>query len=59
MRTALAMGVDRAIHVVTEPKEYESMQPIHVSKILSKVATEEKADLVIVGKQVRESLTYY
>lgn len=53
------MGVDRAIHVITEPKEYESMQPIHVSKILSKIATEEKADLVIVGKQVRESLIYY
>lgn len=59
LRTALAMGVDRAIHVITEPKEYESMQPIHVSKILSKIATEEKADLVIVGKQVSESLTYY
>lgn len=53
------MGVDRAIHVITEPKEYESMQPIHVSKILSKIATEEKADLVIVGKQVSESLIYY
>lgn len=52
------MGVDRAIHVITEPKEYESMQPIHVSKILSKIATEEKADLVIVGKQVSESLIY-
>lgn len=51
LRTALAMGVDRAIHVITEAKEYESMQPIHVSKILSKIATEEKADLVIVGKQ--------
>lgn len=53
------MGVDRAIHVITEAKEYESMQPIHVSKILSKIATEEKADLVIVGKQVSESLIYY
>lgn len=53
------MGVDRAIHVITEPKEYESMQPIHVSKILSKIATEEKADLVIVGKQVSVSLIYY
>jgi electron transfer flavoprotein beta subunit len=46
------MGVDRAIHVVTEPKEYETLQPIHVSKILSKIATEEKIDLVILGKQV-------
>lgn len=46
------MGVDRAIHVVTEPKEYETLQPIHVSKILSKIVTEEKIDLVILGKQV-------
>ncbi|XP_061184680.1 electron transfer flavoprotein subunit beta-like [Saccostrea echinata] len=51
LRTALAMGVDRAIHVLTEPKEYESLQPLHVSKILSKIATEEKVDVVILGKQ--------
>jgi len=51
LRTALAMGVDRGIHVEVSGPEYETFQPIHVSKILAKLAQEEKADLVIVGKQ--------
>lgn len=51
LRTALAMGADRGIHVEVSPAEYETLQPIHVSKILAKLAQDEKADLVIVGKQ--------
>ncbi|XP_064609765.1 electron transfer flavoprotein subunit beta-like [Liolophura sinensis] len=51
LRTALAMGVDKAIHVEIGAKEFETMQPIHVSKILAKIAQEEKSDLVILGKQ--------
>lgn len=51
LRTALAMGADRAIHVDVPAKEYETLQPLHVSKILAKLAQLEKADLVIVGKQ--------
>ena len=51
LRTALAMGADRAIHVEVPAKEYETLQPIHVSKILAKLAELEKIDLVIVGKQ--------
>lgn len=51
LRTALAMGVDRGIHVEISGGEYDTLQPIHVSKILAKLAQEEKADLVIVGKQ--------
>lgn len=53
LRTALAMGVDKAIHVEVSGKDYETLQPIHVSKILAKIAQDEKADLVIVGKQVK------
>jgi len=45
------MGVDRGIHVEISGKEYDLLQPIHVSKILAKLAQDEKADLVIVGKQ--------
>lgn len=52
LRTALAMGVDKAIHVDVSGKEYETLQPLHVSKILAKIAQNEKVDLVIVGKQV-------
>uniref|UniRef100_A0A7G3AJK2 Electron transfer flavoprotein subunit beta n=1 Tax=Lutzomyia longipalpis TaxID=7200 RepID=A0A7G3AJK2_LUTLO len=51
IRTALAMGVDRGIHVEVAGADYELLQPIHVSKILAKLAQEEKVDLVILGKQ--------
>ncbi|XP_055679561.1 electron transfer flavoprotein subunit beta [Lutzomyia longipalpis] len=51
IRTALAMGVDRGIHVEVSGADYELLQPIHVSKILAKLAQEEKVDLVILGKQ--------
>lgn len=51
LRTALAMGADKAILVEVPAKEYETMQPYHVSKLLSKIAQEEKVDLLFVGKQ--------
>lgn len=51
IRTALAMGADRGIHVVVSANEAEQLQPIHVSKILAKLAQEEKIDLILVGKQ--------
>jgi len=51
LRTALAMGMDRGIHVVVGDKEYEKLQPLAVAKILAKIAEEEKPDIIIVGKQ--------
>lgn len=51
LRTALALGADRAIHVDVPLADYEKMQPIHISKILSKLALKEAVDIVIVGKQ--------
>jgi len=51
LRTALAMGADRGIHVEIPAKDYEITQPFHISKILSKIAIEEKADVLILGKQ--------
>jgi electron transfer flavoprotein beta subunit len=53
LRTALALGADKAIHVDIAAKEYEQIQPIHISKILAKLAVKEAADILIVGKQVR------
>jgi electron transfer flavoprotein alpha/beta subunit len=53
------MGVDRGIHVEISGPEYDTLQPIHVSKILAKLAQEEKADLIIVGKQVSEHSPYH
>lgn len=46
------MGADRAIHVEVSGAEYETLQPLHVAKILAKLSQDEKADIVIVGKQV-------
>ena len=46
------MGADRAIHVDVPEEKYKDMQPIHVSKILAKLATSENIDILIVGKQV-------
>lgn len=51
LRTALAMGADRAIHVEIDQKNYEKLEPIHVSKILGKIVQKENFDLVILGKQ--------
>ncbi|XP_054258045.1 electron transfer flavoprotein subunit beta-like [Macrosteles quadrilineatus] len=51
IRTALAMGADWGIHVQVPEKDYESLQPIHVSKILAKLAKENNVDMIILGKQ--------
>lgn len=48
LRTAMAMGADRAIHVVEEKNELE---PLGVAKVLRKVVEGEKRNLVILGKQ--------
>lgn len=47
LRTALAMGADRAILVVTD----EEVEPLGVAKILAKIVEEEAPQLVICGKQ--------
>ncbi|MBA17665.1 MAG: electron transfer flavoprotein subunit beta [Sphingomonas sp.] len=47
LRTALAMGADRAILVQTD----DEVEPLAVAKILKAIATEEAPGLVILGKQ--------
>ena len=47
IRTALAMGADTGIHIVTE----QEVEPLGVAKILHAVAIKEDPDLVILGKQ--------
>jgi len=51
LRTALAMGADRGIHIECKGAEFEGLQPLHISKIFAKLAVDEKIDLVILGKQ--------
>ena len=47
LRTGLAMGADRAMLVVTE----EALDSLAVARVLQKIVTDEKADLVLMGKQ--------
>ena len=47
IRTSLALGADRAIHVKTD----SDTESLGIAKILSKIVEEEKIDLVICGKQ--------
>jgi electron transfer flavoprotein beta subunit len=47
LRTALAMGADRAILIVSEGE----VEPLGVAKLLAKVVEEEAPGLVILGKQ--------
>ncbi len=47
IRTALAMGIDRGVHVETD----EDLEPLAIAKILKAVVEAEGSDLVILGKQ--------
>ncbi len=47
LRTALAMGADRAVHVLTD----DVVEPLAVAKILKGIADEEAPGLIILGKQ--------
>ena len=44
---ALAMGADRAIHVVIQ----ETPQPLTVARVLHKIVEKEQPDIVLMGKQ--------
>jgi electron transfer flavoprotein beta subunit len=47
IRTALAMGADRGIHVQTDAE----LQPLAVAKLLHAIVAKEQPQLVILGKQ--------
>jgi electron transfer flavoprotein beta subunit len=47
LRTAMAMGIDRAIHVPIDTE----VQSLGVARALQKIIEKEKPDLVIMGKQ--------
>jgi electron transfer flavoprotein beta subunit len=51
LRTALAMGADRAILVQTPDDIGSDVEPLAVAKILAKIAEEEQPGLFILGKQ--------
>lgn len=47
LRSALALGADRAIHVETE----QVLEPLSVAKLLHKIVQEEQPKVVVLGKQ--------
>lgn len=51
LRTALALGADRAILVEMEAAQAENLQPLAVAKLLESVCDKEQPSLVILGKQ--------
>jgi electron transfer flavoprotein beta subunit len=51
LRTALALGADRAILVKTD----ESVESLHAARILAKIGEQEKPDLYLLGKQSIDS----
>jgi electron transfer flavoprotein beta subunit len=55
LRTALAMGCDKAIRIDTNMRTDQELQPLIVAKVLKQIAEKEKADMVIVGKQSIDS----
>nr|CRH08166.1 Electron transfer flavoprotein beta-subunit (Beta-ETF) (Electron transfer flavoprotein small subunit) (ETFSS) [Candidatus Magnetococcus massalia] len=51
LRTALAMGLDRALHVVHE----EALEPLAIAQTLAAVAKREAVELLLTGKQAVDS----
>ena len=51
LRTALAMGADRAILVQTQDDIGSEVEPLAVAKILAKIAADEQPGMIILGKQ--------
>ena len=51
LRQALAMGVDRAVHIKTDVRTDSELQPLAVAKILANLVQKESPSLVLMGKQ--------
>jgi electron transfer flavoprotein beta subunit len=51
LRTAMAMGADRAVLVTTDLRTDQDLQPLAVAKLLKSVVDKEQPQLVLVGKQ--------
>jgi electron transfer flavoprotein beta subunit len=47
LRTALAMGADRAILILTD----QDLEPLNAAKVLQKIVEETSPDIVLMGKQ--------
>jgi len=50
LRTALAMGCDRGVHVNVDQAQLDALTPLQISKMAAKIAETEAADLLLMGK---------
>ncbi|CAD5216374.1 unnamed protein product [Bursaphelenchus okinawaensis] len=51
LRTALAKGADKAIHIECDDKTADKLEPYHVAKALAELVKKDKYDAVFLGKQ--------
>ena len=51
LRTAMAMGADRSIHVEHDADKEGDLEPLTVAKVLRAIVEKEDRNLVILGKQ--------
>jgi electron transfer flavoprotein beta subunit len=51
LRGALALGADAGIHIMTDMRTDQDLQPLAVAKVFQKIMLEKKFDFVILGKQ--------
>ena len=51
LRSALAIGADRGIHIVTDMSIDQDLQPLAVAKILKHFVQKDGYDMTILGKQ--------
>jgi electron transfer flavoprotein beta subunit len=49
LRTAMAMGADRAIHI--DVPENKPLEPLGIAKLLKAIAEKEESNLIFLGKQ--------
>lgn len=51
LRTAMAMGADRSIHVEIDTDKTGDLEPLQVAKVVAAIAAREGRNMVILGKQ--------
>jgi electron transfer flavoprotein beta subunit len=45
------MGADSGIHIITDMRTDQDLQPLAVAKIFQKIILQKKFDLIMLGKQ--------
>jgi electron transfer flavoprotein beta subunit len=57
LRSALAMGADTGVHVETDLRPDQDLQPLAVSRVFAELAKRFQPRIILLGKQVRAHTT--